>query len=265
MTKIVRNLITARVLSLLLFSLLYLNSNAQCPFQIKDCKGKCPRFTDLNHDSFCDYTIITKPPVVDTFIIKKDTQSNKLLKSAENKIHPKNEFILNQSIATQSKSIQNRKEKSVGENLKSSSVQHITSIIPKESNKNQGTIATQKKYFRPPAVSLYKRYSLFLISGLCIGLYLISFLLAKFKVIEIRVHRKIWNILLCITFLVTGFLGLFMVIQLNYSIQVKWFKPLLIWHVSFGIGMAFISIFHFLWHWKYVKKIFNFRPVKSNN
>ena len=256
-----------RTLYIFILTLISLSSIAQCPFQIKDCKGKCPRFTDLNLDGYCDFTIITTlPPVVDTMVIRKDTHSTQIFASAGNDKHLTKGSSSSHPIRPGSVSSQIMENKNHNESHTILSNQQNTSTKVESQNlQKQKNISLQKNAPGTPAVSLYKRYSLFLISGLCLGLYIISFLLAKFKVIEIRIHRKIWNILLAITFLVTGLLGLFMVIQLNYSIQVKWFKPLLIWHVSFGIGMALISIFHFLWHWSYIKKIFNFRPAKSNN
>jgi hypothetical protein len=243
---------------MIIFLFLIFNSSdsiAQCPFQIKDCKGKCPRFTDLNHDSFCDYTIIAQKIVSDTIIIK-DTHSPLTHFNTKNRSHI-NDSLKHNGLPTVSKP--SKKYFTLNKYPDASSDQHVTQI-----QKQLANISSQKKPAYAPAVTLYNRYSLLLISGLSIGLYIISFMLAKLKVIEIRIHRKIWNILLTTTFLVTAFLGLLMVIQLNYSIQVKWFKPLLTWHVSFGIGMALISIFHFLWHWSYMKKIFDFRPHKSD-
>ena len=253
-----------RTLFAIILTLVSLCSIAQCPFQINNCKGKCPRFTDLNYDGYCDFTIITKPPVVDSTVIYKDTQSTQLLTS----------IVKYQHINKDSSSAKHSQTKIAS--TSDIELQNVDQVTPPDQKtdirrtdsqylKKQNSTSLMKKTIGVPTVSIYKTYPLFLISGLCIGLYLISFMLAKFKVIEIRIHRKIWNILLTTTFLVTGLLGLFMVIQLNYSLQIKWFKPLLTWHVSFGIGMALISIFHFLWHWSYVKKIFNFRPVKSNN
>jgi len=254
-----------RIIIALLLSFVSLGSIAQCPFQIRDCKGKCPRFTDLNHDGYCDFTIITTPPpAVDTMLIRKDTHSIQISASTGNNAHLKKDSSKNHNITTTANTSQIATKNNNQGSAEISTTQQTSSLTPKTNNaKIINNIASQKKTAHPPAVLLYKRYPLLLISALCIGLYLFSFMLAKFKIIEIRIHRKIWNIILIITFLVTGLLGLFMVFELNYSIQVTWFKPLLIWHVSFGIGMAIISIFHFLWHWSYIKKIFNFRQVKS--
>jgi membrane-associated HD superfamily phosphohydrolase len=238
-------------------------AGAQCPFQINDCKGKCPRFTDQNNDTYCDYTRITQVLPADSS--KNDSQNVYLYA-----LNAKSEVsaVTDSSIKASPKGKKNNLNNKITTHNTSESLstQGATGIISDTSQIiNKKEIAVEKNYKRAPAVTLYKRYALFQISGLCIVLYLISFMLAKFRIIEIRVHRKIWNILLTSTFLVTALLGLFMVLQLNYSIQVKWFKQLLIFHVSFGIGMALVAVFHFLWHWSYFKKIFNFRPVRHDN
>jgi hypothetical protein len=251
-----------RVLYILIIFVLPYFSIAQCPFQINDCKGKCPRFTDMNHDGYCDFTIITLPPVVDTMVIHKDTLSiTDLLRTENNKLLKDSSQFHHKSSVSNSKNIQS--DLKVNEDHELKNDQPSATIQTKSDSKQNVNQIDPKLTKSTPTVKIYKGYSLILISGLSIGLYLISFFLAKYKVIEIRIHRKIWNILLIATFLVTGLLGLFMVVQLNYSLKVSWFKPLLSWHVNFGIGMALISIFHVLWHWSYIKKIFNFRPVRS--
>ena len=64
-------------------------------------------------------------------------------------------------------------------------------------------------------------------------------------------HRRIWNILLLVTFLVTAILGLLLTIQINYKLEWSIVKKILKWHVDFGIGMSFISMFHLAWHWNF--------------
>ena len=81
--------------------------------------------------------------------------------------------------------------------------------------------------------------------------YAISFVLYKTKSIHVTTHRKIWNVLLLATFLVTGVFGLLLAIGI--SMDPPWLLPrsLLFWHVETGVVMSLISFFHLGWHVRY--------------
>jgi len=85
--------------------------------------------------------------------------------------------------------------------------------------------------------------------------YLLSYIFSRLKIIKFNTHRKIWNVLLLITFFVTAILGIILVIQVNYKLEIPAIDKILIWHVNFGISMAIIVIFHFSLHFKYFKDI----------
>lgn len=104
-------------------------------------------------------------------------------------------------------------------------------------------------------------YALLPIGILLLLLYLLSLLLVRFSVIQTRSHRQFWNILLLITFLSTATLGLILAIQVNYKLNIPFLQELLKWHVNFGIGMAMIAFFHFLWHADYFLKLFKGKAV----
>ncbi|MBP1677622.1 MAG: hypothetical protein H6Q20_2181 [Bacteroidetes bacterium] len=94
-------------------------------------------------------------------------------------------------------------------------------------------------------------YPLVEVGGATIVFYLISWLLTKFKIYKTSVHRKIWNVILLISFVVSGILGLVLVFQINYDVLGNWYGTFMWLHVDFGIVMALTSIFHILWHTKY--------------
>ncbi len=98
-------------------------------------------------------------------------------------------------------------------------------------------------------------YALIPISILVLFFYTISFLISRLEIITKTTHRKIWNVLLLITFFITALLGLFLAIKVNYKLEIPAFDNYLKWHVDFGIGMAFIAIFHIVWHLNYYLKI----------
>ena len=97
------------------------------------------------------------------------------------------------------------------------------------------------------------------IAGILFIIYSITLALSRKKKIKLASHRKIWNFILLITFLISGTFGLILAIILSYGIRLDFYSDLLFWHVEMGISMAIISIFHILWHLKYFKKMFQFK------
>jgi hypothetical protein len=98
----------------------------------------------------------------------------------------------------------------------------------------------------------------YLVSPIALGFVLIygaSFWLYKTKRIRIATHRKIWNMLLLGTFLITGIFGTILTFQLDYAPMYVWPVNLLFWHVEAGVVMTFISLFHMAWHFKYYRGI----------
>ncbi|MDA3836389.1 MAG: DUF4405 domain-containing protein [Nanoarchaeota archaeon] len=102
-------------------------------------------------------------------------------------------------------------------------------------------------------------YNFLPITIFTILLYFLTLLLSKRKVISLRNHRKIWNILLLLTFLISAILGILLVIKIEYGWAIPLPFNILTWHVYAGIPFASISIFHTLWHWPYLKRMFKFK------
>lgn len=86
--------------------------------------------------------------------------------------------------------------------------------------------------------------------------YLLSCALYKNGFYTNQTHRKLWNIILALTFIFTALAGLFLALQTNYKWNIPFAKQILKWHVEFGIGMAITGIFHLIWHLPYFKEIF---------
>jgi len=113
------------------------------------------------------------------------------------------------------------------------------------------------------------KYLLIPISIAVVFFYLVTYFLSKSKVINTASHRKLWNTVLLITFLVSGLLGLLLVVQINYKLKIPYLKQILSLHVDFGIGMALVAFLHIFWHLKYFKNIVQYgwlgRSAKSKN
>jgi hypothetical protein len=129
----------------------------------------------------------------------------------------------------------------------------------KEYNETQQDINSTSSTNNKSNSSRINYYFLPILIVLCI-FYFITYTFSKKKKIKVSQHRKIWNVILLITFLVSGIFGIILAILISYGIRLDFYSDLLFWHVEFGIAMAIISIFHISWHWKYFKRI-----IKKNN
>lgn len=99
-------------------------------------------------------------------------------------------------------------------------------------------------------------YHFFVILILTLIAYCISVFLVKLNKIQLIKHRRIWNILLLITFFISGIMGLILAFCVDNNISFSWYREFLWFHVEFGISMAIISIFHFAYHLRYYINIF---------
>lgn len=99
-------------------------------------------------------------------------------------------------------------------------------------------------------------YHLLPISLFLIFLYLMTYLLSKEKIISVIIHRKIWNILLLISFLISGVLGILLIIKINFGIKNVLPLNVLFWHVEIGIVMFVICVFHIIERRHYFKNLF---------
>lgn len=86
-------------------------------------------------------------------------------------------------------------------------------------------------------------------------LYLITYLLAAKGIIRLTAHRRIWNAILLSTFLISAILGLFLILSIDFDIDIPVSFDILYWHVEIGIAMGIVSVFHIFWHWRYFKKL----------
>lgn len=247
MQKLFRNLILLLLLTLAVSPVF--SQKQECPRGAVDCKGRCGWYIDHDGDKFCDYTNWSKE-----CLQKKQRTADSLAAVAKEAAHKKK----CDSIEARSKAQNKAGQATNAKDLKQSN----PAMVTESKTAQQATVPAQPS-IKPaevqsgPPASTKSKYDLILILFACTTLYIFTFLLARRDVIKKVTHRKIWNTVLLITFLVSGLLGLFLAIQLNYNIKINWFSSLLFWHVEFGIAMAGISIFHTLWHLKYYLNLFS--------
>jgi spermidine synthase len=108
-------------------------------------------------------------------------------------------------------------------------------------------------------------YHLLLLSLLSLSGYLLTWSLVKTGIISKQFHRRIWNVVLLISFLISGILGMLLVVQLNYKLEWEFMKPLMVWHVDAGIVLTLVAVFHFLWHSSYYLNLFKKKQNHGGN
>jgi hypothetical protein len=99
-------------------------------------------------------------------------------------------------------------------------------------------------------------YNVSLIAIVLFVIYVASFILYKTKRIGVGTHRKIFNVLLLVTFLTTACFGLILAIKRDYVLLFSSPVNLLFWHVEAGVTMTVISLFHLSWHLTYYRDLF---------
>lgn len=78
-------------------------------------------------------------------------------------------------------------------------------------------------------------------------LYLVSYTLARMKVLHIALHRKIWNAVLALSFIGVALTALAMAFKVMLPFSVL---PI---HMAFGAGFLIVALFHILWHMPYFR------------
>lgn len=97
-------------------------------------------------------------------------------------------------------------------------------------------------------------YGFLPIAGIALILYTISYFLTKTKHFNLPTHRRIWNLLLLLSFVVAGTIGFFMAFVYSFEFDIEIPYSLLQIHVGFGLVWFIVALFHFLWHLTYFKK-----------
>ncbi|MDD2529959.1 MAG: hypothetical protein PHN41_01890 [Bacteroidales bacterium] len=228
-----------------LFSIISTTLQAQftCPRGLINCDGQCGRFVDENGDGICDPSEFTPVETKTSVVIEKEESKPKAEKKS---IQTKDTAI---SIPIKIDTIH-----SDGDTLIEVEVEEIiynTQVLNSDSKE------TKKKVKSKP-------YRLIGISAITLICYVFTMLLVRFKIIRKIIHRKIWNTLLLINFLMSCLLGLLLVVQLNYNILKSIYLTNLKLHVEFGIAMTIIAIIHIFWHLPYFLKLFRKRKDIPN-
>ena len=238
-----------------------------CPRGVTNCEypGLCRRYVDTNGDNICDLSqpkpvasTTTSLPVSTTDTVTTsttDTTSTTKVTTAAGSLTtttaasgepPTGNCPLGPCIGCRA-CVSISVDVEDGANIATTGA--ATVALSSSDNNSGGTSGTSG------GASLMTHY---LVGPIAIGFFLVyavSFLLYKLKKIRIATHRKIWNVMLLGTFLVTGVFGLILTVQLDYTLPFTIPINLLFWHVEAGIAMTLISLFHMGWHFNYYKNL----------
>ena len=100
-----------------------------------------------------------------------------------------------------------------------------------------------------------KTYNTLLILSILLSGYTLTWVLVKLKKIKLFTHRRFWNVILLVSFLVCAILGFILALSLDQKMVLGWYREFLWYHVEFGIAMTIVGFFHTLWHIKYYLNI----------
>ncbi|MBO4646131.1 MAG: hypothetical protein J5642_06410 [Bacteroidales bacterium] len=221
-----------------------ISAQQDCP--AVDCPGMCGRFVDADGDGFCDHGKLSKP-------------------KAEPKTEPAVQQQTPPPMPTHKVNVVQNEESGVQEQTAPQDTTPEKSEVTDNEKAGYDALqagSTQQPEEKAPAKPT-SPYHVYLILGGTLLLYLISFILVKANVWTKVTHRKVWNVALTITFLVSCLLGLLLAIFIHHGYRPECYITLLKLHVWFGIAMTVIAFFHALWHLNYFKAIF--KSNKSNS
>ena len=212
-----------------------------CPFGgVVDCTGQCGLFVDENGDGICDNAVLSK--------------SNKTEKQTDKKASEQNltqENSVKQTLQADKKQEQSA-AKTIQENVAADkdvqTVSGATETMTESAAEETVTIQMPKQERKFP-------YHLWQVLIATLGLYCLTAVLVKAKKIKKVNHRRLWNVILGITCLVSCLIGVYVVFAKMYGWSMN-YLTLMQLHVDFGISMTVIAVIHILWHLNYWKNLF---------
>lgn len=86
--------------------------------------------------------------------------------------------------------------------------------------------------------------------------YFLGYLLFKRKIISLINHRRLWNILLLLTFFASGILGIMLVLKEDKGMVFPLPFNIVFWHSVLGIAVFVIGLIHTVERWYYFKRLF---------
>lgn len=262
------------ILMILLSTVVYAQWD-DCPFGLVNDSypGECARYVDTNNDGLCDksqeYPLLEKTDVVEE-PINSETVHYDFITGQELKTKTVEEVAVLYSIDPHEYAFA-LNEKYPGANIHcSTSFQYLHDSFglepsvakdiaaslksltePEISEENSTTAITTTATTSTTTTKSRNPYVVVPIVIVSLVLYIVSYILTKKNIFKLKYHVKLWNYLLMISFLVSGILGIMLVMRINYGFFLRLPFNMLFWHVEFGIAMAILAFFHMWWYSKF--------------
>jgi len=239
------------------FVLILSVSSQLCKRNVIDCTGQCGRFIDEDNDGFCDLSLRSEEslPVAAEPGNVEPIASSPVLDTLKSVVPVRKIFAGSKKVQVSDTAASTEPKPDMKD-------QHVTSVTPVPViHPSLDKVVSESS--QPLTGEKEKPYALLEISALTLFFYFLSVLLVKTNSIKKATHRKFWNVILLLTFLMSGILGLFLVVQLNYGFVMSWYMDFLELHVDFGIAMAIISIIHIVWHASYYLNLIRKKKIVS--
>ncbi len=239
----------------------------ECPYDEINCEGLCSHYIDKDNNTICDYSLIEPETTNLTRNTDIINNSGPIISGADLKeytvteiaeIYDINPLTLTEELSKYLKITVKQTDsfQLLHDNygLEPSIAKDIALAIKTDTPLETTTISEQTQDTKTTT------YNTIPLSIIIITTYIITWILAKKKYIRLITHRRLWNLVLLSTFLISGLLGILILLRIDYGIIIQLPLNILYLHVETGIAMTIIAIFHILWHLKYFKNII----IKSN-
>jgi len=252
---------TLIILSIFLIS--FISAELICPTgQINDTyPGDCTLYTDSNKDGICDYsqenttTPITAQELSD-LITGKELKTKTVQEAAD--IYQIDSKILAQKLS-----------ETIGNTVKPSDLFQLLhdnyGLSPDSAKDIMIAIRLGTQTTGIEAKENIKEYYMWQTTVILVALYLITLYLVKKGKLTLVKNRKVWNMLLLISGIITALTSIFLLLRLNYGITISFPLNMITMHVIAGYIMLLIAIFHTLWHIPYYKSYFPQKAEKKKS
>jgi len=213
-----------------------------CPRGETDCEypGICRSYVDTNDDGICDHSQPAPQEDKDgDLIVSSEYTSKMTVQVTENTGY---ETIDDNGATADDSEFSTDNEIAIIPGLNDSE--------PTGGNAPDGS--SRLSYYLGPII---------LITGILYGL---SYLLSAKHIIKVVVHRRIWNVVLLVSTIISALLGLELILGIDFNLDISLPFNSLFWHVEAGVVMGLIAVFHVMWHWCYFQKMLKIASPKAN-
>ena len=213
-----------------------------CPRGETDCEypGICRSYVDTNDDGICDHSQPAPQEDKDgDLIVSSEYTSKMTVQVTENTGY---ETIDDNGATADDSEFSTDNEIAIIPGLNDSD--------PTGGNAPDGS--SRLSYYLGPII---------LITGILYGL---SYLLSAKHIIKVVVHRRIWNVVLLVSTIISALLGLELILGIDFNLDISLPFNSLFWHVEAGVVMGLIAVFHVMWHWRYFQKMLKIASPKAN-